>query len=387
MTEPVLIVGAGIAGLTAALSLAKRGVDVHVVEQAARLEEVGAGLQLSPNATRIIADLGLAEPLRAVASRPERVALVDARTGCDLAAVRLGAWAETRWGAPYYALHRADLQRVLFDAALDEPRITLSLGSRIDSLETKADRFRVAAAGHSIVTPFVIGADGVRSRLRQWAGGKEAQPSGFTAWRGTFSANALRDLPASPDQVTAFLHPRVHCIAYPVRGGAEFNLAGFSTTRGACGGADDFRAFSGSFSDALPALARLAGERERWSAWDVRMVRPFDWGRGNALALIGDAAHATTPFAAQGGAMAIEDAASLASAIASGPAEGVNLDDWRQARSTRLAHVIKRGRLNQLAWHVSGPTAWARNFVLASRSPERLAADLDWLYGWRMDEG
>ncbi|MCO6050805.1 FAD-dependent monooxygenase [Mesorhizobium sp. RP14(2022)] len=386
MTEPVLIVGAGIAGLTAALALAKRGISVRIFEQAERLEEAGAGLQLSPNATRILIELGLGEALKAVASQPERVALIDARSSRELATVRLGQWAEARWGAPYYVLHRADLQRVLLEAVASEPRIALTLGTRIESVIRDSAGLSVVTDGQPVGASFLIGADGVRSRLRRLGGGREAQPSGFTAWRATFSPDQLSGLPASDDHVTAFVHPRVHCIAYPVRGGQQFNLAGFSSTRGECGGERDFRAFADSFAGALPALAQLAAQRARWSAWDVKLVRPIDWGAGASLALIGDAAHATTPFAAQGAAMAIEDAATLAMALASHSPRLRALDEWRRVRTARVNAVIKRGRLNRLAWHAAGPVAWVRDRVLARRTPEALAADLDWLYGWRIGD-
>lgn len=386
MTEPVLVVGAGIAGLTAALALAKRGISVRIAEQAERLEEAGAGLQLSPNATRILIDLGLDEALRAVASQPERVALIDARSGQELATVRLGQWAEARWGAPYYALHRADLQRVLLEAVASEPRIALTLGTRIESIIQDSAGLTVMMDGKPVAASILIGADGVRSRMRCSNGGREARSSGFTAWRGTFSADQLSRLPASNDQVTAFVHPRVHCIAYPVRGGQEFNLAGFSSTQGECGGEEDFQAFANGFADALPPLAQLTAQRACWSAWNVKLVRPVDWGTGAAHALIGDAAHATTPFAAQGAAMAIEDAATLATALASHSPRLRALDEWRRVRTARIDAVIKRGRLNQLAWHAAGPVAWVRNRVLARRTAEALAADLDWLYGWRIGD-
>ena len=385
MSGPVLIVGAGIAGLTAALAFAQRGLSVQVVERAERLEAVGAGLQLSPNATRILQHLGLEERLRLASMRPEKVGLRDARSGRDLAAVRLGAWAEQRWGAPYCVLHRADLQRVLLEAAQAQSLISIKLGSPVERLEGGKEGWSVVAGGQSFAVSLIVGADGVNSAVRRHDGGAQSQASGFSAWRAAIPHTRLSGLCVPADEVTAFLHPRSHCVIYPFHDGAAFNLAAFSRTRGRTGSDEDHHAFARGLADAMPALASLAAERSIWSAWDVRTVSPPHWGQAPSLALIGDAAHAMTPFAAQGAASAIEDAATLAQAIGNQRGDAEGLTRWRSTRAARVRAIARRGRFNQLAWHAAGPIGWMRDLALRARAPEQLAGDLDWLYGWRMD--
>jgi salicylate hydroxylase len=397
----VIVAGAGIAGLTAALAFARRGYQVRVFEQAPRFETVGAGIQLSPNATRILKRLGVLELLLPQATHPAAVLLKDATTLRLLVRVPLGEIAEQRWRAPYLVVHRADLQAALLAAADREPSIQLITDTRVADAEIDGSvataSVRSGRSGEATRREhgdLIVGADGVWSALRPLCGGDaESRFSGELAWRATINAGSEAGAGftalTSADCVTTFLHPGFHLVAYPVRSGAAFNLVAFtpgqSIGRTWGGNADPAmlaRALRGT-APARRALVEKAGARTVWPVHTVDARRP--WTRSGRLALIGDAAHAMTPFAAQGAAMAIEDAATLAMLVAAPPGNMAQaLSKWEELRRPRVAKVARRGALNRLAWHAAGPVALARNLFLKMRAPEKLAADLDWLYGYEV---
>lgn len=393
----VVIAGAGVAGLTAALAFSERGYLVRLFEQAPRLEAAGAGIQLSPNATRILRQLGVLDRLLPAAVRPEAVVLKDAATLRELARVPLGEAAERRWQAPYLVAHRADLQEALIARLAEQPDISLVTGARVGGVAAGPHHTTatVEIAGKTIEADgfLLIGADGVWSAIRAFGGfAAQSRFSGELAWRATVSADSVAGeavaAVGAANCVTAFLHPGFHLVAYPVSNGAAFNLAAF--TRGEIiaegwSGHADPEILVGAMRGTAAALARLAEDAGLWTAWPIHTVdQAQPWTTPAGIALIGDAAHAMTPFAAQGAAMAIEDAATLAGFVAASPADPWGaLAAWEKMRRPRIAKVARRGAVNRFAWHASGPVAVARNLFLKLRSPEKLAADLDWLYGWQ----
>lgn len=399
-SRQIVIAGAGVAGLTAALAFAERGYPIKLFEQAPRLEAAGAGIQLSPNATRILRQLGVLDRLSPAAVRPEAVVLRDAGTLRELARVPLGDLAEKRWQAPYLVAHRADLQNALMARVAELPGIKLVTGARVSGVAkgphgliatTEIGDKSVEAEGF-----LLIGADGVWSATRAAAGfSSRNRFSGELAWRATVSADSAAGKAfaaiAATDCVTSFLHPGFHLVAYPVSKGTAFNLAAFTKgeiiAEGWSGNAD-VKILTSAMRGTAPALARLVEEAGPWTAWPIHTVdQRQPWTTSDGIALIGDAAHAMTPFAAQGAAMAIEDAATLAGFVAALPADLQGaLAAWEQERRPRVAKVARRGAVNRLAWHAAGPVAMARNLFLATRSSEKLASDLDWLYGWRVPE-
>ena len=399
--RPVLIAGAGVAGLTAALAFARRGFQARVFERAPRLEAVGAGLQLSPNATHILRRLGVLDFLRPRAVQPDAVLLKDAGSLRELARVPLGEAAERRWGAPYLVAHRGDLQQALLDGVAGNPAIELVLEASVRGATagTGGVELLVERAGQPAQAAgmLLVGADGVWSTLRGLAngGGGTSRFAGELAWRTTVPAgSAAAGLVArlgGAGNVVAILHPGFHMIAYPVSGGEAFNLVAFTKgeriEEGWSGKADP-EILARAMRGMAPELARLAGDAAPWLVWPLHTVdqrRP--WVMPGGVALIGDAAHAMTPFAAQGAAMAIEDAETLAASVPGSPAGATGaLAAWERERKARVARVARRGALNHLAWHAAGPVALARDVFLRLRRPESLAADMDWLYGWRAPE-
>ncbi|UDL91371.1 FAD-dependent monooxygenase [Mesorhizobium sp. PAMC28654] len=401
-SRQIVIAGAGIAGLTAAIAFAQRGYPVKLIEQAQRLEAVGAGIQLSPNATRILRQFGVLDRLMQAAVRPEAVVLKDAATLRELARVPLGQAAEARWQAPYLVAHRADLQDALMASAVETAGIEIITGARVTQAAKTGDG--VAAAVETGSRAFstegflLVGADGVWSSIREQVSNRASSTSRFSgelAWRATIGADnaAGRAFAAvgAVSSVTTFLHRGFHMVAYPVSKGAAFNLVAF--TKGeriaeGWSGAADPMILAKAMHGTAPELIRLVEDAGAWMAWPIHTVdQQQPWTTPEGIALIGDAAHAMTPFAAQGAAMAIEDAAVLAECVATFPADqATGLRVWENLRRPRVAKVARRGAVNHLAWHATGPVAIARNLFLKTRSPEKLAADLDWLYGWQQQK-
>lgn len=391
---PILIAGGGIAGLTAALALAAEGLEVRLYEQSHQFQEVGAGLQLSPNATHTLRRLGVLDRLMPQASRPLCVSLSDATSLRRLTEIPLGAEGERRWGAPYLVAHRAAIQQALLDAVSEMPAITLITGAAMSDAVLGAGDVTLATTRNGIVETtdgaLLVGADGVWSSARHLIDPHaESAFSGMTAWRTTLDVSMAETLglPAvTPlDRVSTFLDPAAHLIAYPIAGAGALNLV--AITRG--GPADrrwsatDSRAPLDAFLNRLPSPLRSLAGLPDWTRWPLHTApQPLKW-TGHRLALIGDAAHAMMPFAAQGAAMGIEDGAVLAARLATRGAIANALSIWEQERRQRVDRVLKRARLNRMAWHAAGPVAMARDLVFRMKGPARLAADLDWLYGWK----
>jgi len=400
MNEPlsrrIIVAGGGVAGLTAALAFAARGYSVRVLERAPRLEEAGAGIQLSPNATRLLQKLGVLDSLRPVAVRPAAVVLRDGATLRELARIPLGDAAERRWGAPYLVLHRADLQSALLARVAHETDIELQTDAvlRDAAIHARGVTAAIELARRPVEVSglLLVGADGVHSAVRRLGDAdRTARFAGEIAWRTTIAADSAlgRSLSGtiSREVVTAFLRPAFHLIAYPVRAGAAINLVAFTRAAGASLDAGDApladTQLRCAFERCAPALRILADGGIAWTYWPIHIVdqRP-PWTAAKGVALIGDAAHGMTPYAAQGAAMAIEDAVTLAEAVSALPNSlGEALATWEAARRPRIAAVTRRAAFNRFAWHAAGPIATARNLVLSRRSPEQLASDMDWLYG------
>lgn len=397
-SRPIIIAGAGIAGLTAAIAFAMRGYQVRVLERTEQLQAVGAGIQLSPNATHILKGLGVLDFLLPNAVQPPAVLLRDAASLKLLARVPLGEMAESRWGAPYLTVHRADLQDALLQRVKQIPNVELTTGVRVIECVDQSDGIAVTVeSGVNTVdenASLLVGADGVWSTVRSLGNGNAtAAFTGELAWRATIETDSPAGKAfaaiASTECVTTFLNPKFHLVAYPIRGGRAINLVAFTKgerigeTWSGQADMDLLRTATRLATASLTAVIELAGP---WTIWPVHTVDQRPAWTSEAMALIGDAAHAMTPFAAQGAAIAIEDAATLAQMVANAPTDGLAaaLAGWERFRRPRIARVTSRGALNKLAWNAGGPVALARNLVLSLRPPERLAADLDWLYGWRM---
>ncbi|MBB4954060.1 salicylate hydroxylase [Agrobacterium vitis] len=383
-TKTVAIVGGGIAGLAAALCFARKGIPTRIFEKSPVLEEVGAGLQLTPNVTCILRDLGLLPALQPRWFEPDVVALASGINLKRLGTVPVRDHAQRRWHAPYGVLHRASLQKVLADAVLQNPLCSLTLDQKVESPDAQV--LRDPCSGQR--PDLLIAADGVWSRLRNFvAGGPDITFSGNIAWRTTIPQD---DAPAFIDRktVTAFLGPKAHLVTYPLPETSSINVVaiasgedvaeGWASPFGAAQKALLDHSFNG-WNSTIREMLFSARQPTFWPLFEAGVGR---WHNDKDLVLIGDAAHAMMPFAAQGAAMAIEDAFELANLVAKQPIAQA-LTQFEHQRSPRINKVRKRGALNKFAYHAAGPVRIGRDVLLSLRPPASFARDLDWLYGYR----
>lgn len=392
---PVAIVGAGIAGLTLALCLARRGIRSLILERASYLEEVGAGLQLSPNASRILLDLGLGPALDAVAVRPEALVVRDAAAGGrEVVRLPLGRSVETAHGAPYLVVHRGDLQAILLRAIREHGEIALELGVALEAVTARADAVAVEAvlgARRTLIeADALVGADGVWSAVRgRVLGGRPAVYSGRTAWRATVPVGELPAglLPGLDRTSGLWLGPRAHLVHYPIRAGREVNLVAavdedwMDERWDVAGDPADLRRV---FADWPEPARRLLALPRSWRKWALCAAPDGTAWTAGRVALAGDAVHGMLPFVAQGGAMAIEDAAVLARHLAAGGASVPDrLAAYAAERRPRVRRVVATARRNATVYHLGGLAARARNLALRGLGPAGLAARMDWIWGWR----
>jgi salicylate hydroxylase len=377
----VIVVGGGIGGMTSALALARRGIAATVVEQAQAFGETGAGVQLSPNATRTLFALGLEAEVRAIGFAPEAAEVRDHASGRLLLRNVLGEAAVRRWAAPYLTAHRADLHAVLTSAAR-AAGVEMRLGAPVAALEVDGVRL---ADGERLAADAVIGGDGVRSTVRLALFGPDAPRfTGHVAWRFAVPIEG----PASAT-VRVWTGPDRHFVAYPVRGGALMNVVAVTEEadwrRESWSEPGDKAALLAAFQGWPAETLALIGAAEsvfRWALYDrAPMAR---WSVG-AATLLGDAAHPTPPFLAQGAAMAIEDAMVLARCLSTGDPVEASLRRYELARRARTAKAQGWSRRNGVLFHLPGAAA-AAVFGAASAldaiTPGGGAARFDWLYGY-----
>lgn len=389
----IAISGAGIAGLSAALAFSRAGFNVDIYERSPKLEEVGAGLQLSPNATRILERLDVLSELRTFAVQPAEIAIRRGDNLKQLASVPLGNAAEKRWRSPYLTIHRADLQKVLLNKVLSNPDIRLFLGCAVKSAQHNASGITLSFDDELIPAvsyKLLVGADGVWSTLRgKLHNTTDATYSGYLAWRCVIDG---ADAFVPSDRVTTWVDSAFHLVAYPVRSGRTINLVAVTPAPNASKSwANDADAafLQRAMRKASPRLQALIEKTAAWTTWPIYAAsHNSHWSNGQSIILIGDAAHAMTPFAAQGAAMAIEDSYILASFIRDNPNDfAAALSSYEAIRRPRVKRVAARGAFNRFAWHAAGPIAFGRNIVLSLRSAEQLMGDFDWLYGYDSDVG
>lgn len=390
----IAVVGAGIGGLTASLALARRGHAVTLVERRTGFSEVGAGLQLSPNASRILIGLGLGAALRRVATEPQRVVVRAIRSGKAIGQVALGAFLRERFGAPYWVVHRADLQTVLLDAVRSEPGIRLVMGRSVESVEDGPDGARLAwvsagGARESLAVDLIVGADGVWSTIRH-ALGDTTPPAyrGFIAWRATFERSAA---PAelAGDETGLWLGPQGHVVHYPIAGGRLVNVVAIERSPTPVEGwaAPGSRAaLLRQYASAAPALRDLLAQPQDWLRWSL-FDHPAGRLAGGRIALLGDAGHPVLPFLAQGAALAIEDAATLA-VLLGGERPDIPraLAAYETQRRPRADRVQTEARRNGRIYHAGGLVGFGRNQVMRRLGPEGMTRRYDWLYGFRTPE-
>jgi len=383
--QPVTIIGAGVAGLAAARALALRGAKVTVLEQADAIREVGAGLQISPNGACVLRALGLQAELDAASTRAEAVQLIDGPTGDPVTRLDL---ARLRPGQGYHFLHRADLIGLLLKAAT-EAGVTLRLLSRIESVDLAGPHPVVALdGGERIASPLLIGADGLHSRTRLALNGPETPF--FThqvAWRAV-----IRCEPGAASVAEVHMGPGRHVVSYPLRGGNLRNIVAVEERQRWAEESWTLR------DDSMDLRLAFEGFSPRVRGWLERVEDPWLWGlfrhtvaqtwvkpmgQGGA-AILGDAAHPTLPFLAQGASMGLEDAWVLADSLFRHDTPAAALAAFEAARKPRTTRIVAAANTNARAYHLSGLPRMIGHTglrLLGRVSPGSMLSRFDWLYG------
>ncbi len=388
-----MIAGAGIGGLTCALALIRRGFRAAVLEQAEALEPVGSGIQLSPNATRILIDLGLGERLAPAVVAPQEIRVLRSHNAREIVRATIGAGAAFRYGAPYWVVHRGDLQAALLERLQASADGALHLGRRVEDFAVHAHgvtvETRTPAGTRDEHGMALIGADGLWSRIRgRIENDAPPQFCGRTAWRATVSAD-LVPLEFREPITWLWLGSEAHLVHYPVRAGAAVNIVAIvrddwqSPGWSEPGGSADLLARFSGWAAEPRALMAIPDSWAKWALFERPALRAWTAG---PVTLLGDAAHPILPFLAQGGAMAIEDAAVLADCLAHWPDRpALAFDRYQGLRRSRTQRVAQESHFNGVIYHLRGPAAVVRNFVLGRLSDEKLLRRYDWLYDWRPD--
>ena len=381
------VAGGGIAGLAAAVALGRSGFEVAIFERRPALDDLGAGLQLSPNATRVARSLGLLDRLEACASEPRALRVRRGGDGRGIAVIPLGAVAQQRYGAPMLVLHRADLMQVLSTAVEELDSVTLSPGTRLETFDPGSGTGTVAGplGSRQVTATGLIRADGVRGDNA----GRSVRYSGKTAWRALIPGELLPSAFREPE-TNLWLGEDAHIVHYPIRGGSLVNVVVIvDEARGESLGIADFWAEPGDPAVLQHRLRHWNGQarqlidaHDQWRKWplfDGEAGSPWSTGRETR---IGDAAHPMLPFLAQGASQAFEDAAALAAALTAAGGDVSAAFSVFEARRRPVAERVQAASRRQgRVYHLNGAAAAARDLVMRLLGPERLLARMDWLYG------
>jgi len=387
----IVVVGGGIGGLAAGLALAREDRRVRILEAAPAFGEIGAGIQLAPNATKVLARLELLPAVLECSVLPRSLVSMDARTGARITSMDLGRAFRERYETPYIVLHRSDLHSILLDACRGEDLVALEVDKSVVELEADEDRPRVRCAdGSTYVGHGVVGADGLRSVTRRLFSDDEPVASGYVAYRGTISV-ADAQLHDFQDSMVYWWGPELHLVQYKVRRGSLYNQVAVlrsdhpDVDGDGAGSSEELDEKFGRCCETVRDGAVLLESGMRWPMIDRDPIS--DWSRG-PITLLGDAAHPMLQYIAQGGCQALEDALCLGAMVAAHDDIGEAFAAYQAVRVPRTAAVQTAARAFGEMVHVDGIGVALRNELLSQRGVDDFAA-LDWLWdadleGWSM---
>lgn len=385
---PVLVAGGGIGGLAAALALVRQGFEVQVLEQSPAIGEIGAGMQLGPNAFHAFDALGVGEQARSRSVFTDCMVMHDALDEYQVGRIPTDEAFRARFGNPYAVIHRVDAHNCLLEGALATGRVRLQTHTRIERVEqgagtvTAIDQHGKAWRGVAL-----IGADGVKSVVRQQYVGDPARVTGHVVYRAVVERE---DFPEELrwNAASIWVGPHCHLVHYPLRGGEQYNVVVTFHSRGQ----EEWGVTEGSreevqsyFQDICPRARQLIDLPKSWKRWATADRDPIaHWTYGRAT-LIGDAAHPTTQYLAQGACMALEDAVTLGEALrVHGNGWDAALDLYQRSRVARTARIVLSGREMGRIYHAKGVERLVRNDLWRGRSAERFYDAMEWLYGWNV---
>jgi len=387
---PVLVSGGGIGGLAAALALVRQGFQVQVFEQAPEIGEIGAGIQLGPNAFHAFDALGVGDKARGRAVYTDYMVMHDAIDETLVGKIETGEAFRQRFGNPYAVIHRADIHGSLLEGAVETGRVEFFTNTRIEKIEQDETTGVVTAIdqnGKRWSGQALIGADGGKSVVRTQYVNDPPRVTGHVVYR------AVVDKADFPDNLkwnaaSLWAGPKCHLVHYPLRGGEQYNVVVTFHSRqqeewGVTDGSKE--EVESYFQGICPKARQLIELPKSWKRWATADREPIpNWVFGRAT-ILGDAAHPTTQYMAQGACMAMEDAVTLGEALR------VTRKDWdaalalyQQNRVTRTARIVLSGREMGRLYHAAGVERLVRNSLWKGRSQERFYDAMEWLYGWNV---
>ncbi len=386
---PVIVAGGGIGGLAAALALARRGFPVKVLEQAPELGEIGAGIQLGPNGFAAFDALGIGDKARALAVYTDEMVMHDALDETLVGRIPVGAAFRERFGNPYAVIHRADMHLSLLHGAMEAGNIECVTSTRVESIE-QDDHSVTVIDGNGVrhVGRALIGADGVKSAVRRQYVGDTARVSGHVVYRAVVDrAEFPQDLQWNAAAI--WVGPNCHLVHYPLRGGEQYNVVVTFHSRDkeewsvSEGSRDEVLSYFQGICPKARQLIELPKDWKRWATADREPIGQWVFGRA---ALLGDAAHATLQYMAQGACMAMEDAVTLGEALR---VHDNDIDKafahYERSRVARTARVVLSSREMGRIFHAKDVERLVRNDLWKGRTPERFYDAMEWLYGWRVE--
>ena len=393
---PVLVAGGGIGGLAAALALTRCGFSVKVLEQAPQLGEVGAGIQLGPNAFAAFDALGIGDKARSRAVYTDEMVMHDALDETLVGRIPTGEAFRQRFGNPYAVIHRADVHLSLLEGAQASDRIEVLTGTTVQ---------RIAQDEHGVTVhdtrggmhrgSALIGADGVKSAVRHQYVGDEARVSGHVVYRAVIDR---RDFPADLqwNAASIWVGPNCHLVHYPLRGGEQYNVVVTFHSRNQEewsvreGSREEVQSYFEGICAKARQLIDLPKDWKRWATADREPIGQWTFGPGNRTTLLGDAAHPTLQYLAQGACMALEDAVTLGEALR--VHRTIETRDfapafarYQRSRITRTARIVLSAREMGRIFHAKGVERLVRNDLWKGRSQDRFYDAMEWLYGWKVE--
>lgn len=387
---PVLIAGGGIGGLAAALALVRQGFAVQVFEQTPEIGEIGAGIQLGPNAFHAFDALGIGDKARGRAVYTDYMVMHDALDESQVGRIETGEAFRQRFGNPYAVIHRADIHGSLLEGAVETGRVEFFTSTRIEKIEQDEVNKTVTAIdqnGRRWLGQALIGADGGKSVVRAQYVNDPPRVTGHVVYRAVVDkADFPEDLRWNAASLWA--GPKCHLVHYPLRGGEQYNVVVTFHSRqpetwGVTEGSKE--EVESYFQGICPKARQLIELPKSWKRWATADREPIDtWVFGHAT-LLGDAAHPTTQYMAQGACMAMEDAVTLGEALrASGNDWQAALPLYQKSRVTRTARIVLSGREMGRLYHAAGVERLVRNSLWKGRSQARFYDAIEWLYSWNV---
>lgn len=386
---PVIVAGGGIGGLAAALALVRQGFLVKVLEQAPEIGEIGAGIQLGPNAFHAFDALGIGDKARSRSVFTDEMVMHDAIDGALVGRIPTDEAFRTRFGNPYAVIHRVDVHRSLLEGAQETGRVGFLTSTRVDRVEQDADSVTVYdqhGTAHRGVA--LIGADGVKSVVRAQYVNDPARVTGHVVYRAVIDK---KDFPADLqwNAASIWVGPNCHLVHYPLRGGEQYNVVVTFHSRNqeewgvTEGSREEVQSYFQGICPQARQLIDLPKSWKRWATADREPIGQWTFGR---VTLLGDAAHPTTQYMAQGACMALEDAVTLGEALrVKGNDFDQAFDLYQRSRVARTARIVLSSREMGRIYHAKGVERLVRNDLWKGRTPARFYDAMEWLYGWNVD--